>query len=73
LGAPAPFRPEIISMDAALRSPNRLPANLGPGDFELVASHPRSLEPVRTIIVATAGEDLKDAYFPHSGREEMEV
>jgi CRP-like cAMP-binding protein len=54
-------------MDVALRSPNRLLANLSPGDYELVESHLRSLELARAIVVATAGEELKDAYFPHSG------
>ena len=54
-------------MNGAPRSPNRLLANLSPGDFELIESQLRSLELVRTIVVATAGDDLKDAYFPHSG------
>jgi CRP-like cAMP-binding protein len=61
-----PFRPET-SMDGAPRSLNRLLANLSPTDFELVEPHLRTLELARTIVVATAGEKLKDAYFPHSG------
>lgn len=54
-------------MDGALRSPNRLLANLSPADFELVESHLRPFELVHAIVVATAGNELKDAYFPHSG------
>jgi hypothetical protein len=35
--------------------------------FELVESHLRTLELVRTIVVATAGDELEEAHFLHSG------
>ncbi|MGA7808077.1 cyclic nucleotide-binding domain-containing protein, partial [Bradyrhizobium sp.] len=54
-------------MDDAPRSLNLLLANLSPGDFDLVEPHLRSLELARAVVVATAGDELKDAYFPHSG------
>jgi CRP-like cAMP-binding protein len=54
-------------MDGAPRSPNRLLANLSPADFELVEPYLRPLELIHTIVVASAGDELKDAYFPHSG------
>jgi CRP-like cAMP-binding protein len=56
-----------MSMDGAPRSPNRLLANLSPADFELVEPYLRPLELIHTTVVATAGDELKDAYFPHSG------
>jgi CRP-like cAMP-binding protein len=37
------------------------------GDFELVELHLRTLGLARTFVVATAGDELSDAYFPHSG------
>jgi CRP-like cAMP-binding protein len=49
------------------RSANRLLANLSPGDFELIESHLRAIELVREIVLAQAGDDLEDVYFPHSG------
>jgi CRP-like cAMP-binding protein len=54
-------------MDNVPRSPNRLLANLSHADFELVEPHLRTLELVHAIVLATAGDELKDAYFPHSG------
>jgi CRP-like cAMP-binding protein len=63
---PPVFWPEG-TMDSASRSPNRLLANLSPADFELVEPHLRPLELVRRIVVVKAGDELKDAYFPHSG------
>jgi CRP-like cAMP-binding protein len=38
-----------------------------PSDFELVGPHLRSLELARDQVLAAAGEELKFAYFPHSG------
>ena len=54
-------------MDASIRSPNRLLANLIPSDFDLVKPHLRDFELVHAIVLATAGDELKQAYFPHSG------
>lgn len=66
VGLPPVFWPEV-SMESTSRSPNRLLANLSPADFELVEPHLRPFELVRRIVVVTAGDELTDAYFPHSG------
>jgi CRP-like cAMP-binding protein len=54
-------------MDPRPRSPNRLLANLRLGDYELIGSALRTVDLVHMEELAVAGEDLVDAYFPHSG------
>lgn len=54
-------------MDAIVRSPNRLLGNLSPDNFDLLASHLRTIELVHGAELVGAGDDLVDAYFPHSG------
>ena len=49
------------------RSPNRLLANLTPADHEFVRPHLHNLELVHATVLAAAGNELTDAYFPHSG------
>ncbi|MGT2437435.1 Crp/Fnr family transcriptional regulator [Bradyrhizobium betae] len=54
-------------MNSQQRSPNRLLANLSPGDFDLVGAHLRTTELVHATELVGAGEVMVDAYFPHSG------
>jgi len=54
-------------MDTVPRSPNRLLANLGLGNFELLSSGLRTVDLVHAEEIAAAGDDLTNAYFPHSG------
>ncbi len=54
-------------MDTVPRSPNRLLADLSPANFELIRSAMRTVDLVHASELAAAGEDLIDAYFPHSG------
>jgi len=54
-------------MDVEIRSPNRLLANLSSGNFELLAQHLRTIELVHAAELVESGDDLVDAYFPHTG------
>jgi CRP-like cAMP-binding protein len=54
-------------MDISTLSPNRLLASLSPSDLDLVGPHMRDFELVHGAVLAVAGEDLKQAHFPHSG------
>jgi CRP-like cAMP-binding protein len=54
-------------MGTVSRSPNRLLANLTPADHELVRPHLHNLELVHAGVLAAAGSEIKDAFFPHSG------
>lgn len=54
-------------MDPAPRSPNRLLANLSAGDFDLLRPHLRTIELVHAMELVAAGDELVEAYFPHSG------
>jgi CRP-like cAMP-binding protein len=54
-------------VDTIPRSPNRLLANLSPGNFSLVSPALRTIDLVHAAELAVAGDDLTDAYFPHSG------
>jgi len=54
-------------MDVHQDSPNRLLANLSPANFDLVSSHLRTTELVHATELVAAGDELVDAYFPHSG------
>jgi CRP-like cAMP-binding protein len=54
-------------MEALIRSPNRLLANLVASDFELVGAHLRDFPLEHSFVLAAAGDELKCAYFPHSG------
>jgi CRP-like cAMP-binding protein len=54
-------------MDLINRSPNRLLANLAASDFDLVGPHIRDIELKPAVVLAAAGDQLADAYFPHSG------
>ena len=54
-------------MGTVPRSPNRLLANLTPADHELVSPHLHDLELVHAQVLVSAGNEIKDAYFPHSG------
>jgi len=55
-------------MDAPkARSANRLLASLSPEDFSLVGPYLQKAELAPQTELAAAGEDLLNAYFPHSG------
>jgi len=54
-------------MEFVQRSPNRLLAHLSPDDFDLVGGHLRTTQLVQAAELVAAGDDLVDAYFPHSG------
>jgi CRP-like cAMP-binding protein len=54
-------------MDSILRSPNRLLANLSQGNFEFLRPALRTVELVHAVELVDAGDELIDAYFPHSG------
>jgi len=54
-------------METLVRSPNRLLSNLVASDFELVEPHLRDFPLEHAAVLAAAGEELKWAYFPHSG------
>lgn len=54
-------------MEQIQRSPNRLLANLSPGNFDLIRYHLRTTELVRAVELVGAGDELVDVYFPHSG------
>ena len=54
-------------MDISTVSPNRLLADLTPSDFDLIRPHLRDFELVHGAVLAVAGDELKQAYFPHSG------
>lgn len=54
-------------MDLQQRSPNRLLADLNPGDFDLLGAHLRITELVHAAELVAAGEVMVDAYFPHTG------
>jgi CRP-like cAMP-binding protein len=63
------LHPPLLRQEAGAfaRSPNRLVERLIQADFELIGPHLRSLEVERDQVLAVAGEDMKYAYFPHSG------
>ena len=54
-------------MGTVPRSPNRLLANLTPADHERVRPHFHDLELLHAEVLVAAGDEIKDAYFPHSG------
>jgi CRP-like cAMP-binding protein len=54
-------------MDLSTVSPNGLLASLSSSDLGLVKPHLREHELVHPVVLAAAGEELKQAYFPHSG------
>jgi hypothetical protein len=54
-------------MDTDVRSPNRLLAHLSPDNFDLLASHLRTIELVHAAELVESGDDLVDAHFPHTG------
>ncbi len=54
-------------MDILAPSSNRLLAGLGPADLDLVKPHLRESELVHMAVLAAAGDELKQAYFPHNG------
>jgi CRP-like cAMP-binding protein len=54
-------------MEGLQRPPNRLLSNLVASDFELVGAHLRDFPLEHSSVLAAAGDELKCAYFPHSG------
>lgn len=54
-------------MDSTIRPPNRLLTNLIAADYDLIRPDLRKLELVHAVVLAAAGDELVDAYFPHSG------
>jgi len=46
---------------------NALLTSLPPGVFEYLSPHLRTIELRRAAVIATAGEPLTHAYFPHCG------
>ncbi len=54
-------------MAPSVRPPNGLVALLLQSDFDLVGPHLRNLELVREQVIAAAGDEIKQAYLPHSG------
>jgi CRP-like cAMP-binding protein len=55
------------TMDILAPSPNRLLASLVSSDLDLIKPHLRENELVHAAVLAVAGDELKQAYFPHSG------
>jgi CRP-like cAMP-binding protein len=51
----------------AVRPPNGLVALLLQADFDLVSPYLRNLELVREQVIVAAGDEIKQAYLPHSG------
>ena len=51
-------------MDTDVRSPNRLLSHLSPDNFDLLASHLRTIELVHAAELVESGDDLVDAHFP---------
>jgi CRP-like cAMP-binding protein len=54
-------------MDAIPRSPNDLLAALSAADFELLRPHLETIELVQEVVLLSAGDRLRQVFFPHTG------
>ena|ERR1700679_345889 len=60
--------PAIVAREAIMpHFSNALLTSLPPAVFEYLSPHLRTIELRRAAVIATAGEPLTQAYFPHSG------